>query len=32
MRNVIKVDVFPARDPFHRTQIDRARVLPVGEA
>src|SRR2546423_1464378 len=26
MRNVMKVDVFPARDPFHRTQLARATV------
>ena len=32
MRNVLKVDVFPAREAFHRTQLDRATVLPLGEA
>jgi hypothetical protein len=31
MRNVMKVDVFPAREEFHRTQLNRATVLPVGE-
>jgi hypothetical protein len=31
MRNVQKVDVFPAREPFHRTQLDRATMLPLGE-
>jgi hypothetical protein len=31
MRNIQKVDVFPAREPFHQTQLDRATVLPLGE-
>jgi len=31
MRNVEKVDVFPARNAFHRTQLDRATALPLGE-
>ncbi|MCX6632395.1 MAG: hypothetical protein NTW28_32725 [Candidatus Solibacter sp.] len=31
MRNAQKVDVFPAREPFHRAQLDRATVLPLGE-
>jgi hypothetical protein len=31
MRNVQKVDVFPAREAFHRTQLDRATVLQLGE-
>jgi hypothetical protein len=31
MRNVLKVDVFPAREPFHRAQLDRATVLPLGD-
>ena len=31
MKNVLKVDVFPAREPFHRAQLDRATVLPLGE-
>jgi hypothetical protein len=31
MRNVLKVDVFPARDLFHRTQLDHATVLPLGD-
>jgi hypothetical protein len=31
MRNVQKVDVFPAREPFHRSQLDRATVLPLGD-
>ena len=31
MRNLDKVDVFPAREDFHRTQLDRATVLPLGE-
>jgi hypothetical protein len=31
MRNADKVDVFPASEPFHRTQLDRATVLPLGE-
>ena len=30
MRNADKVDVFPAREPFHRAQLDRATVLPLG--
>src|SRR5205823_12336542 len=32
MLNVMKVDVFPAREAFHRTQLERATVLPIGEA
>ena len=32
MRNAQKVDVFPAREPFHRTQLDRATVIPLGES
>jgi hypothetical protein len=31
MRNVLKVDVFPAREAFHRAQLERATVLPLGE-
>jgi hypothetical protein len=31
MRNVQKVDVFPAREAFHRAQLDRATVIPIGE-
>jgi hypothetical protein len=31
MRNLHKVDVFPGREPFHRTQLDRATVLPLGD-
>jgi hypothetical protein len=31
MGNALKVDVFPAREPFHRTQLDRATVLPLGD-
>lgn len=31
LRNVQKVDVFPAREAFHRTQLDRATVLHLGE-
>ena len=31
MRNVMKVDVFPAREQFHRAQLDRATVVPIGE-
>jgi hypothetical protein len=30
-QNLDKVDVFPARTAFHRTQLDRATVLPLGE-
>jgi hypothetical protein len=29
--NALKVDVFPAREPFHHTQLDRATVLPLGD-
>jgi hypothetical protein len=32
MRNVQKVDVFPAREAFHRAQLDRATIIPIGEA
>jgi hypothetical protein len=31
MRSVQKVDVFPAREAFHRTQLDRATILPLTE-
>jgi hypothetical protein len=31
MRTVQKVDVFPAREAFHRTQLDRATILPLTE-
>jgi hypothetical protein len=31
MKNVQKVDVFPARDGFHRAQLDRATVMSLGE-
>lgn len=31
IKNALKVDVFPAREPFHRTQLDRATVLPLGD-
>ena len=31
MRNALKVDVFPAREAFHGTQLDRATVLHLGE-
>ncbi len=31
LKNVQKVDVFPAREQFHRAQLDRATVLPLGE-
>ena len=31
MKNVLKVDVFPASGPFHGAQLDRATVLPLGE-
>lgn len=31
MRNAQKVDVFPARESFHRTQLDRATVMHLGE-
>lgn len=29
--NALKVDIFPAREAFHRTQLDRATVLPLGD-
>jgi hypothetical protein len=31
IKNALKVDVFPVREPFHRTQLDRATVLPLGD-
>jgi hypothetical protein len=31
MRAVQKVDVFPAHEAFHRTQLDRATILPLTE-
>ena len=31
MKNVQKVDIFPAREAFHRTQLERATVLPLAE-
>jgi hypothetical protein len=31
MKNVQKVDVFPASGPFHSAQLDRATTLPLGE-
>jgi hypothetical protein len=31
MRNVLKVDIFPAHELFHSTQLDRATVLPLAE-
>jgi hypothetical protein len=31
MKSVQKVDVFPAREAFHRTQLDRATILPLTE-
>jgi hypothetical protein len=31
VRNALKVDVFPAREPFHRAQLERATELPLGE-
>jgi hypothetical protein len=31
MRNVQKVDVFPAREAFHRTQLERATVMKLSE-
>lgn len=31
MKSAHKVDVFPAREPFHRTQLDRATELALGE-
>jgi hypothetical protein len=31
IKNALKVDMFPAREPFHRTQLDRATVLPLGD-
>jgi hypothetical protein len=32
MKNVQKVDVFPARESFHRAQLDRATVLSLTES
>ena len=31
MKHVLKVDVFPAHEAFHRAQLERATVLPLGE-
>jgi hypothetical protein len=31
MRNVQKVDVFPATQAFHRAQLDRATIIPIGD-
>jgi hypothetical protein len=31
IKNVQKVDIFPAREPFHRVQLERATIIPIGE-
>jgi hypothetical protein len=31
IRNALKVDIFPAHEAFHRTQLSRATVLPLGD-
>ena len=32
MRNALKVDLFPATSDFHYAQLERATVVPLGEA